>query len=126
MFNMDNCFECARQLGQYLHQAELHRIETQWNCNDPNASEGKAGCTGVDGLETEIHWLVGMAPPPPGMRLWPTDSGVHVFWDDRSETTTDVRARTIDFESYRIWRADNWTRPYGSSLENGPESASGS
>jgi hypothetical protein len=47
---------------------------------------------------------------------------VHVFWDNESETTPDVRLNTIDFESYRIWRADNWTRPFGSSLENGPGS----
>jgi hypothetical protein len=63
-----------------------------------------------------------MAPPPPGMRLWPTDNRVHVYWDNESEITEDVRLRAIDFESYRIWRADNWTRPYGSSLENGPGS----
>ena len=80
------------------------------------------GCTGVDGLEKQIHWLVGMAPPPPGLRLWATDSRVHVFWDNSSETTPDIRLGEIDFESYRIWRADNWDRPYGSSLDNGPES----
>jgi hypothetical protein len=117
--NMDNCFECVRQAGEFCTK-ENRLIETLWSCYRPEGPT--AGCTGVDGNESLIHWLVGMAPPPPGVRLWPTDSAVHVFWDNRSETTPDVRANRIDFESYRVWRADNWTRPFGSSVENGPES----
>ena len=120
--NMDNCFECVRQTGQVC-TPDNHLIETQWNCWNPSVPDReKKGCTGIGGNETQIHWLVGMAPPPPGMRLWPTDNAVHVFWDDRSEITPDVRSNRIDFESYRIWRADNWDRPYGSSVENGPGS----
>ncbi len=123
MFNMDNCFECARQLG-YICGPEDFKDPPKWTCNDPNASDEQlAGCTGVNGLETQIHWLVGMAPPPPGLRLWPADSRVHVYWDDTSEITKDIRLQKIDFESYRIWRADNWDRPFGSSLVNGPESS---
>lgn len=120
MFNMDNCFECARQLGQVCTPDDF--ISERWTCNDPESSN-KAACTGVDGNETQINWLVGMAPPPPGLRLWPTDSRVHVFWDDKSEVSPDIRLREIDFESYRIWRADNWDRPFGSSISNGPESS---
>jgi hypothetical protein len=120
MFNMDNCFECARQLGYVCGPFEFEN--DLWTCNDP-LLVNKSGCTGVDGLETQIHWLVGMAPPPPGLRLWPTDSRVHVFWDDKSMITKDIRLQEIDFESYRIWRADNWDRPFGSSLSNGPESS---
>ncbi len=59
----------------------------------------------------------------PGLRLWSTDSRVHVFWDDEPEFTPDIRLQQVDFESYRIWRADNWDRPFGSSLVNGPESS---
>jgi len=120
MFNMDNCFECARQLG---YECTTDDFEMgRWECNDPEASS-YAGCTGIDGLDTQLHWLVGMAPPPPGLRLWSSDSRVHVFWDDRSEITKDIRLQKIDFESYRVWRADNWDRPFGSSLINGPESS---
>jgi len=127
MFNMDNCFECARQLGgQYIRGDGVScppgSIEAGlWTCNDPEALT-TAGCTGIDGNETQINWLVGMAPPPPGLRIWAADSRVHVFWDDESEITPDIRLQKIDFESYRIWRADNWDRPFGSSLINGPES----
>jgi hypothetical protein len=118
MFNMDNCFECVRQLGGCPEGA----IESgMWTCNDPLAQD-TAACTGVDGNETQVHWLVGMAPPPPGLRVWSADSRVHVFWDDSSELAEDIRLQTVDFESYRIWRADNWDRPYGSSEVNGPES----
>ncbi len=124
--NLDNCFECYRQkphtLGQSAEDARCTQadVEQYWDCNQ---SDHGPGCTGVDGNETQVKWLVGMAPPPPGMRVWPTDDTVHVYWDDLSENTPDVRLNLIDFESYRIWRADNWTRPFGSSVDNGPESA---
>lgn len=122
MFNMDNCFECARQLGYICGPLEFE--DETWNCADPDVPDAnKPHCTGVGGLDRQIHWLVGMAPPPPGLRLWPTDSRVHVFWDDESMITEDIRLRVIDFESYRVWRADNWDRPFGSSLVNGPESS---
>jgi len=120
MFNMDNCYECARQNG-YICDPEDFEDPPNWTCNDPNLVN-TAGCTGVNGLESQIHWLVGMAPPPPGLRLWSTDSRVHVFWDDSSEHSKDIRLQEIDFESYRVWRADNWDRPFGSSVINGPES----
>ncbi|RLA35957.1 MAG: hypothetical protein DRQ64_10450, partial [Gammaproteobacteria bacterium] len=119
MFNMDNCFECSRQLGYACNSDDF--VQGRWTCNDPNLTD-TAGCTGIDGLDRQIHWLVGMAPPPPGLRLWPTDSRVHIFWDDRSIITPDIRMQELDFESYRIWRADNWDRPYGTSVINGPES----
>ena len=120
--NMDNCFECARQNGVQCTVGN-RLIMTSWNCWDSNFSDSaKKGCTGIKGLETRVNWLVGMAPPPPGMRFWPTDRSVHVFWNNISETTPDVRSNRVDFESYRIWRADNWERPYGASIENGPES----
>jgi hypothetical protein len=122
--NMDNCFECARQNGERCTGSN-DLIQT-WDCKDPEDvtpdADKAAGCTGVSGNEFQISWLVGMAPPPPGMRLWPTDAAVHVYWDNVSEITPDIRQNKIDFESYRIWRADNWDRPFGSSIENGPES----
>ncbi len=129
MINLDNCFECFRQKphspGELPEQAACSQydIETYWNCSDPGVSVSlKQACTGIEGNETVVRWLVGMAPPPPGMRLWPTDNRVHVYWDDSSENTPDIRLGVIDFESYRVWRADNWTRPYGSSVDNGPGS----
>ncbi len=122
-FNLDNCFECARQVGEPCTAEGREIEEGRWNCNDPEIPDDeKAGCTGIAGNEWQVHWLVGMAPPPPGMRLWPADNRVHIFWDDVSENAKDIRLDTIDFESYRIWRADNWQRPFGSSIENGPES----
>ncbi len=81
-----------------------------------------AGCTGVLGKEYKVPWLVGLAPSAPTMRLWQTNNRVHVFFNNKSELENDVRLQKKDFESYRIWRADNWDRPYGSSVNNGPES----
>jgi len=120
MFNMDNCLECVRQLGRVCNEADFEELNGLWDCNK-DIPEHAPGCTGLDGEDTQIHWLVGMAPPPPGLRLWSTDSRVHVFWDNRSETIEDIRLKKIDFESYRVWRADNWDRPFGTSIDNGPE-----
>lgn len=80
------------------------------------------GCTGVQGKEFNVPWLVGLAPDPPGMRIWETDGRVQIFWNSISQLIPDVRLQKVDFESYRIWRADGWDRPFGSSIENGPES----
>ena len=79
-------------------------------------------CTGVEGKETQINWLYGSPPPPPNLRIWPTEGRNVLFWDNFSELVPDVSELIYDFEGYRIWRADGWERPYGSSVENGPPS----
>jgi hypothetical protein len=78
--------------------------------------------TGVAGQERQINWIVGTAPPPPTLRIddHATD-GVVVYWDNFSETVPDVKTQIYDFEGYRVWRADNWNRPLGTSKDNGPE-----
>ncbi|MEE9271048.1 MAG: hypothetical protein V3V49_12395 [Candidatus Krumholzibacteria bacterium] len=77
--------------------------------------------TGIDGNETRISWIVGTAPPPPFMRIDDhSEGGVVVYFDNFSETVPDVKTQIFDFEGYRIWRADNWQRPIGSSVDNGP------
>ena len=94
--------------------------ECDW-INADCEEEIKAGLqTGVDGKECLIHWLIGTAPPPPNMRLVAREHQTDVLWDNRSETTPDMRLAVIDFESYRVWRADNWTRPYGTDVNTGP------
>jgi hypothetical protein len=76
--------------------------------------------TGVDGKETQVNWLVGSAPPPPNMRIVPGDGKVTLIWDDFSETTPDVSTLEFDFEGYRVWRADGWDRPFGTTANTGP------
>ncbi|MCU0638948.1 MAG: hypothetical protein MUF59_03625 [Candidatus Krumholzibacteria bacterium] len=76
--------------------------------------------TGVNGKETQVKWLVGTAPPSPHLRVLPGSGKVTLLWDDFSETTPDPSTQEFDFEGYRIWRADNWDRPYGTSAETGP------
>ena len=77
--------------------------------------------TGIAGAETQIFWIVGTAPPPPHMRIDDTSTGgVTIYWDNFSETQPDVKSLAYDFESYRLFRADNWHRPIGTNAANGP------
>lgn len=76
--------------------------------------------TGVGGKEQQVHWLVGSAPPPPRMRVIPGEHKVTLLWDNFSEVTPDVSTLEFDFEGYRIWRADGWQRPLGTSVLTGP------
>ena len=76
--------------------------------------------TGVGGKEHQVHWLVGSAPPPPVMRVIPGEHKVTLLWDNFSEVTPDVSTLEFDFEGYRIWRADGWQRPLGTSVLTGP------
>ncbi len=91
---------------------------------DTNCSKGDATpadfMTGVDGKERQVHWLVGSAPPPPNMRVIPGDYKVTLIWDNFSEITPDVSTLEFDFEGYRVWRADGWNRPLGTTVTSGP------
>jgi hypothetical protein len=111
----------------------VQREQTVWINNDCAREElFRIGCgyapedsvlfmTGVDGMETHIFWLVGTAPPPPSIRIDSANrDGVAVYWDDFSETEPDVKTLKFDFEGYRLFRADNWTRPTGTSVRTGP------
>ncbi|HEX6792144.1 MAG TPA: hypothetical protein VF247_12605 [Candidatus Krumholzibacteria bacterium] len=87
-------------------------------CAYPDSSKYK---TGINGQETQISWIVGTAPPPPSMRLDPSNrDGVAIYWDNFSESQPDVKTQRLDFEGYRVFRADNWGRPEGTSVSNGP------
>lgn len=77
-------------------------------------------CTGTGGREYRLPWLTSSAPPPPALRIWPSESGAVLFWDNESEQIPDPVTGDYDFEGYRIWRADNWTRPEGSNEATGP------
>ncbi|MBN1164388.1 MAG: hypothetical protein JXB45_07400, partial [Candidatus Krumholzibacteriota bacterium] len=105
--------DCGREL-------ELWNDRIRCSVGDADFSDFQ---TGVDGKETQVHWLVGTAPPPPHMRIIPGNHRVTIFWDNFSETTPDPSTQELDFEGYRIWRADNWHRPQGTSVLTGPPRA---
>ena len=89
-------------------------------CNYTEADSAKY-MTGVAGQETQVFWIVGTAPPPPSIRIDAAAAeGVVVYWDNFSESVPDVKTQVFDFEGYRVWRADNWDRPLGTSVRNGP------
>jgi len=115
--NADICDECARVNGW---DCRANLSLGNWACwNPPEWMKG--ACTGIDGKETPVPWAVDNAPPPaPSLRIVPGDGHVELFWDDRSERARDDITDIVDFESYRVWRADNWDRPPGSSERTGP------
>ena len=96
----------------------------EYDCNQTTHSPfaPPAGCTGVLGNEHNVRWIVGLPPSPPDMRVWQSDNRIHLFWNSASQLETDLLLGVPDFESYRIWRADGWDRPFGTSIENGPGS----
>ncbi|HEX5132797.1 MAG TPA: hypothetical protein VFX92_09950 [Candidatus Krumholzibacteria bacterium] len=127
--SVDTCRYAARP------PVSVPRGQTLWINNDCAREEAfRSGCrydansadtlkfmTGINGQETHIFWLVGTAPPPPNMRIdRAARDGVAIYWDNSSETRPDVKTLEYDFEGYRIFRADNWTRPIGTSTRTGP------
>lgn len=77
--------------------------------------------TGIGGNEAQVFWIVGTAPPPPSMRIdAAAQDGVVIYFDNFSQTQLDVKSQVQDFEGYRVFRADGWTRPFGTSARNGP------
>jgi hypothetical protein len=104
---------CVERVGQ----------ECLWVNGDCQEEARTGVLTGVDGKECLVHWLIGTAPPPPNMRLVAHENRVEVMWDNRSEVTPDLRLNVRDFESYRVWRADNWTRPLGTDVNIGPSAS---
>ncbi len=101
------------------------RVWVNADCGWEAASNGTCGsffywCTGTGGNETRVPWISDSAPPPPHLRVWGTEEANVLFWDNASENVPDGITGEYDFEGYRLWRADNWERPPGSSAENGP------
>lgn len=76
--------------------------------------------TGIGGRECHVPWLETSAPTPPRLRVVAREGAVDIYWDNRSETMSDPVSGALDFESYRIWRADGWRRPIGSTTATGP------
>ncbi|MCP4546502.1 MAG: hypothetical protein GY835_08570 [bacterium] len=80
-------------------------------------------CTGIGGREAQLTWLTEAPPPPPNLRIWATENKNVLFWDSFSESVPDMMSDLYDFEGYRVWRADNWNRPSGTTIANGPSSS---
>jgi hypothetical protein len=71
-------------------------------------------CTGTVGLG-QRRWLAAAPPPAPRTRFTPGNQEITLEWDNRSEYTADPSSGLLDFKSYRIWKASNFTRPVGTS-----------
>lgn len=80
-------------------------IWTDWDCD---------ACTGLDGKETQFHWVSGQpAPPQPASRVLALDQSVSVHWDDYPELLADaniVPGAGWRFGGYRVYRLSDWKR----------------
>ena len=69
-------------------------------------------CTGSIGM-VQRRWVAAAPPPAPQTRYTAGNREVVLEWDNRSEYTPDPSSNLLDFKSYRIWKASNFTRPVG-------------
>jgi hypothetical protein len=116
--NADNCEEMFRASGvtyQYEPNGDLY-FESGWAGSFPWDKYPSARVyTGRGGRETRVPWVEYQEypPRPPTVRLVPGDGRVEIYWDDISEHDPDYLRGVADFESYRVWRVAEWTRPPG-------------
>jgi len=111
--NADNCEECFRATGQECTEEN----ELYWHM-----AEYPGYWYSLTGGDTRVPWISrqSVPPGPPAMRVVPRDDAVDVFWDDASEFQSAGTDSLDDFESYRVWRVKDWTRPQGVDEEQGP------
>jgi hypothetical protein len=126
-FDPDVCDATAQSL-------KVNKGDTIWSnedCREEQELWNYPGCykgsmqfsqfrTGIGGKEYQVNWITSTVTPPPGMRAVPGDGRVSLIWDNLSEITPDPVTRTIDFEGYQVWRADDWHRPLGTTVASGP------
>ena len=126
-FDPDPCDAVVQNL-------KVNKGDTVWanmDCGEEQELWNYPGCykgsmlftqsqTGINGREYQVHWITSTVTPPPNMRAVPGDAQVSLIWDNLSELTPDPVTRTIDFEGYQVWRADDWHRPIGTTVASGP------
>jgi hypothetical protein len=112
--------ECSPEQGCQLVKGNEFCTWVDFDCNV---------CTGVDGKETQIHWIAVTPLPSPDTNIpctdlpcdslelvvaAPGDEKVVLQWNNFSEVFQNPIKKTWDFRGYRIWRAEKWRRPVGS------------
>ncbi|MDZ7860982.1 MAG: hypothetical protein U5O15_10040 [Candidatus Krumholzibacteriota bacterium] len=100
----------------------LYEEGQRLGCSSGNKEDYMTGTRSKsgNGREAQIKWLVGTAPPPPGMRIVPGHNKTTLYWDNFSEEALDVSTLEKDFAGFRVWRADGWNRPVGTTESSGP------
>lgn len=71
-------------------------------------------CTGMDGRETQVRWLVGgLLPPMPRLKVVAADTSATIAWDNTPEIMLRLPgewSQGFGFGGYRIYRLDDWRR----------------
>jgi hypothetical protein len=65
-------------------------------------------------VDPETGLLVKTAIRGPAVQLSPRDEAVVIRWNNASEIVPDPFSKRFDFAGYRIWKAEQWERPVGS------------
>lgn len=120
---VDPCDTLGGGLAFPITIKNLDKAGCIWVDGDCLFERSRGVATGIGGREYFVPWLIDLPPPSPELRVWEGDNRVHLFWNSRSQLIVDDLNQFADFESYRVWRADNWDRPYGTSIANGPASS---
>ncbi len=75
--------------------------DEEYPCNTLSFDE-ETGVTALDPIQV------------PMVQLVPEDEAVTIRWNNASELVPDPLSKEFDFAGYRVWRAEQWERPEGS------------
>ena len=76
-------------------------------------SEDKDPCVSLK-LDEESGRMEESPIRGPAVQLIPRDNAVIIRWNNASELVADPFSKKYDFAGYRIWKAEQWVRPVGS------------
>jgi hypothetical protein len=121
VFWRNPCDSLSPAVGPIKNQGcdrATHWVDDDCNCCTP-LQLGPGTCQGWEEL---VHWVGRVSPPPPAMSTddpvsrtrMEDDRSVRLEWDNASELVADPSTGQVLFCGYRVWRVENWKRPFGS------------
>ncbi len=96
---------------------QRHPTMTTYARNDPVEKRAFLGTLIENAIQAqrvygknEPHWRTSAPPPPPNMRVVPSDGCVALEWDDYPESMGDPFTGILDFGGYQVWKNVGWDR----------------
>jgi len=121
LFWRNPCDSLSAPIGPIKNQLcdqTSYWVDDDCNCCTP-LQLGPESCQGWEEL---VRWVGRVSPPPPALNtedphqraMMEDDRRVRLEWDNASELVADPSTGRVLFCGYRIWRVEDWKRPYGS------------